>query len=253
MIKRHLRFLLNRLFAFVLRRRSTPYVASPGTVTLVLAPHQDDETLGCGGLIARRRLDAQPVHVAFVTDGSGSHPDHPTLTREALATVRAAEARAALRKLGVETPAIHFLGLRDGTLNKLSPAESADAIERIAQLLERVQPDEVLLPYRHDGSSEHEAAFLLFASALRRHQRRVRVLEFPVWSWWSPTLLLRPVLRVRKVVRFSFSGYAFLKTDALAAYRSQVAPTPPWPDALLSADFCRMFARDEEFYFEIEP
>lgn len=253
MMKRQLRFLLNRLLAFTLRRRAMPYASPLGTVTLVLAPHQDDETVGCGGLIAWKRLDGQPVHVAFITDGRASHSNHPTLSPSALGVLREQEARAALRKLGVETPAIHFLGIPDSTLDKLSGPAREDGVNRIARLLDAVQPDEVLIPYRFDGSSEHEAGFTLFAEALRRQPRRIRVLEFPVWSWWSPVLLARPARRVRKVVRFSFVGYEFLKTEALASYRSQVEPTPPWKEAILSPDFCRMFARGEEFYFEIEP
>ena len=39
---------------------------------LVVAPHQDDETLGCGGLIARKRYEGLPVHVVFITDGSAT-------------------------------------------------------------------------------------------------------------------------------------------------------------------------------------
>jgi len=36
---------------------------------LVLAPHPDDETLGCGATILRKRAAGTPVHVLIVTDG----------------------------------------------------------------------------------------------------------------------------------------------------------------------------------------
>lgn len=246
------RLVLRSLVRTALRLRAERYVAPPESVTLVLAPHQDDETLGCGGLLATKRLVASPVHVAFLTDGSASHRGHPTLTPATLAELRAAEARIALRQLGVERPAIHFLGAPDGRLDRLTAEESASLSSQLGQLLARVRPDEIFLPYRHDGSTEHEAAFRLVAAALRASGQSPRILEFPVWCWWNPLLLLRTLPRIRRVSCHRFSGYGFLKTTALAAYASQVAPTPPWPQPLLSREFTRAFtATEEEFFFEL--
>ncbi len=42
-------------------------------LAMVFSPHQDDETLGCGGMIARKREQGIPVVVTFLTDGRGSH------------------------------------------------------------------------------------------------------------------------------------------------------------------------------------
>jgi LmbE family N-acetylglucosaminyl deacetylase len=76
-------------------------------VTIVFAPHQDDETLACGGLIAHKRYEGLPVHVVFITDGSASHPGHPQVGPVEMAARRRGEAREALAILGVETNAIH--------------------------------------------------------------------------------------------------------------------------------------------------
>jgi LmbE family N-acetylglucosaminyl deacetylase len=232
--------------------RADRYLATPETVTLVLAPHQDDETLGCGGLLATKRLVAAPVHVAFLTDGSASHRDHPTLTPTSLVQLRTAEAHAALRQLGVECPAIHFLGAPDSRLDRLNAEESTALSAQLTQLLNRLRPDEIFLPYRHDGSTEHEAAFRLVADCLRASGQTPRLLEFPVWCWWNPLLLLRTLHRIRRISCHRFNGYGFLKTAALTAYATQVAPTPPWPQPLLSREFTRAFTdTEEEFFFEL--
>lgn len=251
-LKSIVRLVLRSLIRTWLRVRATDYAAPPASVTLVLAPHQDDETLGCGGLLASKRFVASPVHVAFLTDGSASHRGHPSLSPAALTDLRVSEAHVALRQLGVERPAIHFLGAPDGRLDRLTPAESATFTARLGELLARLRPDEIFLPYRHDGSTEHEAAFRLVTTCLRTGGLTPRILEFPVWSWWNPRLLIRTLHRVRRVSRHRFSGYGFLKTGALAAYASQVAPTPPWPEPLLSLAFTRAFTQtEEEFFFEL--
>ncbi len=249
--KRRARFALIRILRIGLRLRATEYASSPAAVILVLAPHQDDEVLGCGGLIACKRLVASPVHVAFITDGSASHRNHPHLSPPAVADLRATEACSALRRLGVERSAIHFLGGPDGRLDRLTPAETAALTAQLARLIETIRPDEIFLPYRYDGSSEHEAAFRLFTTALHLTGLTPRVWEFPVWSWWNPLLLLRTLRRVRRVVRFRFAGFEFLKVAALAEYSSQFAPTAPWPEALLSPDFVSRFTSDEEFFCEL--
>src|SRR5471032_3343833 len=133
-LKRQLRRGAHAIMRLVLRARATPCATSGPGITLVLAPHQDDDVLGCGGLIALRRLAGRDVHVAYLTDGSASHPGHPTLTPSLLAAQRAMEARTALRVLGVESRAIHFLGARDGALDRLAEAEVATLSAQLEKL-----------------------------------------------------------------------------------------------------------------------
>ena len=249
--KRQVRKLASACSRMALRLRAKPYVSEGEPVTLIISPHQDDDVLGCGGLIARKSLDGYPVHVVYLTDGSASHKEHPTLTPETVARLRETEARAALRKLGVETPAIHFLGAQDGTLSHLSPDQTAIIVRQLREVLDRVHPDEIFTPYRKDGSSEHEAAFGLLALALGDGPRRARLYEYPVWAWWNPVLLARPWFTSRHVVRCNFKGYGFLKQEALACHRSQFQPTSPWTKPVIAPDFTALFTGDEEFYFEI--
>ncbi|MDQ3548830.1 MAG: PIG-L family deacetylase, partial [Chloroflexota bacterium] len=81
--------------------------------TLVIAPHQDDESLGCGGAIALLSDAGMPVHVVFVSDGSGSHPASRRFPAPALTTLREREALAALAILGVQPTSVTFLRLPD--------------------------------------------------------------------------------------------------------------------------------------------
>jgi LmbE family N-acetylglucosaminyl deacetylase len=249
-IKRLTRIALHHVLQFLLRLRSVDYRINPARSILVLAPHPDDEAFGCGGLIALKRLEGCPVHVIFLTDGSASHPNHPVLTTVSLAKIREQEARASLKVLGVDSAEVHFLGVRDGTLGHLGHAESSSIVGHIQRLLESIKPDGVLLPFRDDGSSEHEAAFRLFHAAVQKLAVRPRVLEFPVWSWWRPFLLYPYVFTARRVLRFDYRGYEFIKQAAIESHRSQVEPISPWTDPVQPRTFVRFFLSHEEYYFE---
>lgn len=246
-----LRRVLSRGVTFALRLRSRPYPVEQDTVALVLAPHPDDETLGCGGLIFCKRTEGAAVQVAYITDGSASHPGHPTLTPEALAAQRQLEARRAMEIIGVERSGLHFLGARDGTLAHLDARAADEVVLRIAGVLRQVRPDEIFLPCRHDGSSEHDAAFILVARALELAGLRPRILEFPVWSWWNPRLVLKPLLGSRRVWRMNFRGYENLKRQALAAYTSQNTALLPAQPPVLTREFMSFFSSGEEFFFEM--
>ena len=244
------RRLLHQLARVGLRGRSRRYAVDPGVTALVLAPHSDDETLGCGGLLFRKRAAGASIAVAYLTDGSASHPDHPTLTPAALAAQRQDEARQAMRLLGVADRDLHFLNLRDGTLADLDPTAARDAIDRIGRVLQQVQPAEIFLPCRQDGSSEHNAAFLLVQRALALAGLRPRVLEFPVWSWWNPLLLAKPLVTSRQVWRLDFHDDKAVKEKALACYKSQVTALLPGTQPMLSEEFLSFFSHGEEFFLE---
>lgn len=249
--KRRVRVPASALARKAFRVRAHAYVPKGEPVTLVIAPHQDDDVLGCGGLIARKRLEGYPVHVVYLTDGSASHKNHPTLSREAISELRQTEARRGLHSLGVETPAIHFLGAEDGSLAWLSKERAAGISAQLAALIKEIKPDEIFTPFREDGSSEHEAAFGLLRDALSSAQHTSsRIFEYPVWSLWNPLLLIRPFFKNKRVVFFSFKGYGFLKERAIDCHRSQFEATPPWKKPVISPEFRQLFLSEEEFYFE---
>src|SRR5258706_3541998 len=77
-----------------------------GERLLVLAPHPDDEVIGCGGLVALHLREGRKVHVAVATDGA----------QAGVAPQRESESRAALALLGAVT--IEFLRFPDRQLSR---------------------------------------------------------------------------------------------------------------------------------------
>jgi len=250
--KELIRRLAIRLCRVALNWLSPPYVPNVGP-SIFFAPHQDDETLGCGGMIARKRYEGLPVDVVFITDGSASHPGHPRLSPADISAIRQAEAREALSILGVESGAIHFLNAPDGRLNQLSPAERSRLVGQLAAHLAKIQPKEIFLPCSPDGSTEHDAAFLVVCEALRQTGQFPVIWQYPVWSWWNPLLLLERLIFTGSRCHQPTEDFQTMKSLALLRYRSQIAPLAPDTRPALPADLVRIFRSDTEFFFRFHP
>jgi len=118
---------------------------------LVIAPHFDDDVIGCGGLISQLVSDGADVCVLYLSDGSGGEEEIDD--REAYAQRRHEEAVRALEILGVTR--VEFLDLPDGSLAD-HVGEAAGAIRRA---LIATRPDLLLTLSPLETSSDHRAAF----------------------------------------------------------------------------------------------
>lgn len=92
---------------------------------LVLAERPGDESLFCGGLIARCCRRGRPPFVVVLTDGSASPPPSNAMTADQLANLHDRETRAAVRQLGLPAERLLMAGLLDGTLPAEGPAFNA--------------------------------------------------------------------------------------------------------------------------------
>jgi len=245
-MKNLLRLSLGRVVARLLRLCSRPFPLTNGTA-LVLAPHADDETLGCGGLIATKSRRGEPVHVVFVSDSAGSPESRPPADQAAR---RRMEALAALAVLGVPAPRAHFLGAPDGRLNRLPADESARVTTALSMLLTQLCPTEIFVPYLGGGSSEHDAAVCLARAALAAADRRPVVWEYPVWAWWSPRRLTGQLFRAAENFSLPLGAARATKRAALACHASQLAPSPLAGEPALPPVLATLCTGPVEFYFK---
>ena len=181
---------------------------------LVLAPHSDDEVIGCGGVIARHVRAGATVHVVFMTDGrwgDGSlfSPGLSAAERQqrqsTLVALRQEEARCAARLLGSQH--LHFLDLPDGAL-RVNEQSVALMRERLAT----IRPQIVYLPFVYDLHEDHWQTNRVFAAAVRQlpPDRAVMVRGYEVWT---------PLLANRVA---DISDLMPLKREALACFKSQL-------------------------------
>ncbi|WP_461049354.1 PIG-L deacetylase family protein [Spirosoma arcticum] len=195
-----------------------------GTIgnVLVIAPHPDDESLGCGGTIALLRERGFAVHVLFVSDGTVSHPNSPTYPADRLRQLRESEALDALRILNVPPEEVTFMRQKDTQVVTPDSPAFADAVSFIRKLLLSVNPTTVLVPWRRDPHRDHRASWQLLNAAVQQCPIRPRVLEYLIWLWELGNDADMPVRDEMIVWRVPIASVMAQRDRAIAAHRSQV-------------------------------
>jgi LmbE family N-acetylglucosaminyl deacetylase len=192
---------------------STALAAEPATLALrpddrvlVLAPHPDDEVIGCAGVLQQALAKHLPVQVVFLTAGDNNqwafalarrHPVIMPRAVRAMGQVRELEARTAAGVLGVATNNLVFLGYPDfGTLRiwrehwgtdtkpyrsmmtRVTAVPYADAlrpgalykgeeiVRDLRQILTGFRPTQIFLSHPADHNGDHQALYLFTQVAL---------------------------------------------------------------------------------------
>lgn len=224
--------------------------------TVVLAPHPDDESLGCGGLLALLRQAGQPVWCVLVSDGTMSHPNSRKFPAPARAQLREQELRAALLALAVPPQALLPLGLPDGAVPAPDTAAGADAVQQLVTFLENTQPETVLAPWRRDPHPDHRATHRLLTAALAQLSSPPRLLEYVVWTWERASPHDLPQPDEAAGWQLDISPVLDRKQQAIAAHRSQLPGSPIDDDPtgfMLAPSMLAHFSRPVEVYLEVLP
>ena len=178
-----------------------PYEAAHlrGERLLVLAPHPDDEAIGCGGLIALHLHEKRAVRIVVATDGAEAG------SRE----LREAETRRGVAILG-EGADLEFLGYPDRKLGD-------DAADRIREVLLTFRPDLIAVPSPVEIHPDHIALSRVFCELIQRDPALFAELAIAKVAFYEVSSTLRPNAIV------DISEVAEAKYAAIAEHTSQTA------------------------------
>ena len=171
---------------------------------LVIAPHPDDECIGCGGTLCRHTAKGDRVVAVFLTSGELGLKH---LARERAWAIREREAKAAAKILGLV--AVEFLRQPDWTLGD----QVAKAAHALRPILKREAPRLIYLPHPRDWHPDHRAALPVLRAALRGAKRAAPELRgYEVWTPLSEPDHVEDITAVMP-----------RKLRALRAHRSQLS------------------------------
>jgi LmbE family N-acetylglucosaminyl deacetylase len=193
----------------------------PVSNVLVIAPHQDDESLGCGGLIARLGKASRNFHTIFVTDGGASHLGSREWPRSRVAAQRELEAAEALACLGIGNCPKTFLRLPDANMPVASSPAWNSALAHVLGILQLFCPQLVLLPWRRDPHRDHRDSWRLATDAIANSATQTATLEYAIWleEFGQPDDFPRADEAER--IDFDIAAAVPAKRAAVGAHRSQ--------------------------------
>lgn len=222
---------------------------------VVIAPHQDDESLGCGGMIALAARLGIEVHVVFTTDGSQSHPGSAKYPHDVLVSLREKEAVDALLILGVPQTNIHFLRMPDGALPSSAEEDFDSAVVQVAGMLDRLQPKTIFLPWRRDPHRDHRATWQITIAALKQAATPLLIFEYFIWLWERAAAEDHPLAQEGTLCYVDIAGTVQLKQKAIMAHVSQTTGLIDDDEHgfTLSAEMLGHFKDPKEYFIETTP
>lgn len=116
---------------------------------LVIAPHPDDETLGCGGTLLRHVFQGDNVHwliMSTIDEGVGYGRAYMQSRKKEIDKVAEAYGFASTRQA-------------DFITTKLDTYPKSDLVSEVSSYVSEVEPDVLYLPFRNDVHSDHTAVF----------------------------------------------------------------------------------------------
>jgi LmbE family N-acetylglucosaminyl deacetylase len=216
-----------RLHRYMMHQASVPTPLSTKPA-MIIAPHHDDETFGCGGIIALKRHAGVEVDIVILTDGRQSHGNQPEAEVRQLIQTRQTEALAATAVLGVPPDRVRFFDLPDQGLRLLAGQQREDAVNQLASLIALRRPAELYITHRTDRHPDHEAAFGLTIDAIARSGVQLQVLQYPIWLIWKgPARLSLTPADLSGFQRVDVSSVQGIKNHAIELYLSQLPVLPP--------------------------
>lgn len=192
--------------------------------TIVVAPHPDDEVLGVGGTLLRRKAEGGRVAWLIMT----------SISTEAGWTERqVAQREDEIRRIS-EIFRFDDVYRSDFVPSQLDRVPMSDLVARIGKAFRSFEPEEVFLPHSSDAHTDHSVVFTA-AVACTKWFRFPSVMRVYAYETVSETDFgLGRVPSFRPNVFVDIGPFLQIKIDAMEVYSSEVRafPFPRCPDTL---------------------
>jgi LmbE family N-acetylglucosaminyl deacetylase len=212
---------------------------------LVLAPHPDDELIGCGGTLCRILSDEARASILLATDGSRleSLYDLPKARRR---TIRLEEASRVASALGAE---LVLWRKEDARLQRTD-----ELVRKLADLLGELDPSHIFTPFLGDMHADHRALSRILGEALALSRGEPQVLQYEVWGLVPVNLYCDITDQVETLERLLFLYERAMRVQDFVhfcesrnlARALEVAGRPAYAEAFLSTtskEYLRLIAR----------
>jgi len=183
---------------------------------LVIAPHPDDELLGCGGTLLRAKAEGQEIHWATLTEVKEEYGYSSDRVQS-----RTAEIAKVSTGMGFDSHT--SLGFRPAGLDE---SQLGELIGSLGKLIEAVQPSIVYLPFSGDVHSDHRLVFNAGMACAKwfRYPSVRKVMSYEILSETDFSLSRTEVFLPNYFV--NIANYLDRKLELLGLYESELGEFP---------------------------
>lgn len=189
---------------------------------LAVVAHADDESLGCGGALARYASEGRDVHVLILADGESSRPGLAETESNALVKIRSNAAEDAGKILGCKS--VQCFGFTD---NRLDGTDLLDIVQCIEKSVYQFSPTTVLTHHSGDVNVDHRVIHEAVLAATRPQTdnpvKELLFFEVPSSTEWTPPGSLPPFVPNCFI---DISSTIQMKKRALEVYSSEMRSFP---------------------------
>jgi LmbE family N-acetylglucosaminyl deacetylase len=184
--------------------------------SLVISPHPDDEVLGTGGTLLKRKAEGHSTAWIIVTEMSRENGyDNKSIQK------RNIEIKEIADLFGFNE--VYKLGL---PATKLDTLDLGDIINKISECLKLFQPEELFIPHRSDSHSDHRVVFEAAASCTKwfRYPFIRKILSYETISETNVSLDIGNTFKPN--VYIDISNFLEQKIEAMKIYESEIGVFP---------------------------
>jgi N-acetylglucosamine malate deacetylase 1 len=184
---------------------------------LVVAPHPDDETLGCGGTLLRHKSDGDKIHWLILTNIS-EEEGWP----KKLVNARQKEVKKVMAKYGFSS-----ITMLDLITTKLDIYPISDIIGKISIVFNNIKPNIIYLNHRNDIHTDHQIAFKAVISCTKNF-RYPFISRILMYETLSETDHAPPIIEAAFLpnVFINVTDYFEKKCEIMKLYENEMMPAP---------------------------
>lgn len=236
-ILRQIRIYFIRLFLLFVK-----YLHTARSISII-APHPDDETIGCAGLIQQLLAAGKRVDIIYMTGGGKSHRGCCDIDEATLIENRRRLAKASADILNLPHDNLHFLDYPDGGI-----AYECNETSKLRNLLKELNPETVLIPHKGEGWDDHIKTGEIVKSLLK-DSNTTAIYEYCVWFWYYNVWNID--WENARTVTMTNEQHK-KKLQAMDAYTKPLAPCgKPW-SGVLPEVFIWANKWNKELYFKVK-
>lgn len=186
--------------------------------SLVVAPHPDDETLGCGGTLLRRKAEGGTIGWLLMTELNKNWGwSHQQISK------RADEIDQVRKFLGISKEHLYQLGF---PTTRLDTIPMVDLVTSILEVIKTFEPEELFLPHPSDIHSDHRITFEAASACLKwfRYPSLKRILAYETLSETDVSLVSSYAFRPN--IFINIEPYFSSKLKLLDIYASELGEFP---------------------------